>query len=198
MFIRDSGLAHGLLDLHDYNALTGGALLGASWESYVIQQIVSRSAMNVTPYYYRTRNGAELDLVLVKGGQPVATIEIRYTNAPSLKRGNTEAIADLQTTQNYILTPEASDYWLRTDVKVCSITSVRAELDALRLLGEQPSARLLTPMQSGVGTRAGQRHSRGSAPGPPVGPVATFGRGAWHPTGPISATAPENPSRGGQ
>ena len=136
VFIRDSGLAHGLLDLHDYNALTGSALLGASWESYCIQQIVSRLAMNVTPYYYRTQNGAELDLVLVKGGQPVAAIEIRYTNTPSLKRGNTEAIADLQTTQNYILTPEASDYWLRADVKVCSITSVWAELDALRVLGE--------------------------------------------------------------
>ncbi|RRB04384.1 ATP-binding protein [Larkinella rosea] len=128
IFIRDSGLVHALADISDYNSLTGSILLGASWEGYVIQQIISRLPMNVTPYYYRTQNGAELDLVLVKAGKPMVSVEIRYSNDPSLKRGNTEAISDLQTPFNLVVTPEAEGYWLRKDVKVCSIQSVWVEL----------------------------------------------------------------------
>ena len=128
IFIRDSGLVHVLADISDYNALTGSILLGASWEGYVVQQIISRIPMNVTPYYYRTQNGAELDLILVKAGKPAVAIEIRYSNDPSLKRGNTEALSDLQTPVNLVITPETEGYWLRKDVKVCSIQSVWSEL----------------------------------------------------------------------
>jgi len=134
VFVRDSGMVHALADLTDYNALTGSALLGASWEGYVVQQIVSRLPMPVTPYYYRTQNGAELDLLLVKAGKPVVSIEIRYSNDPSLKRGNTQAIDDIQTTNNLIVTPEADGYWLRKDVKVCSINTVWNELTQLGIL----------------------------------------------------------------
>lgn len=134
VFVRDSGMVHALADLVDYNALTGSALLGASWEGYVVQQIVSRLPMPVTPYYYRTQNGAELDLLLVKAGKPVVSIEIRYSNDPSLKRGNTQAIDDIQTTNNLIVTPEADGYWLRKDVKVCSINTVWNELAQLGII----------------------------------------------------------------
>ena len=128
VFVRDSGLVHALADISDYNALTGSPLLGASWEGYVIQQLIARLPLGVTPYYYRTQNGAELDLILVKGGKPVLSVEIRYSNSPSLKRGNTESINDLQLTNNLIVTPESNGYWLRKDVKVCSIYSVWQEL----------------------------------------------------------------------
>lgn len=124
VFVRDSGLAHRLTGIDDFNALSGSVLLGASWEGYVVQQIVSRLAQNVTPYYYRTQNGAELDLLLVKGVKPVVALEIRYSNAPNLTRGNTQAIMDLGLEQTLIVTPEADSYWLRKDVRVCSITNV--------------------------------------------------------------------------
>jgi predicted AAA+ superfamily ATPase len=124
VFIRDSGLAHRLVDINDYNSLAGNILLGGSWEGYVVQQVIARLAIDVTPYYYRTQNGAELDLILVKGGKPVVAIEIRYSNDPSLTRGNTQAIADLNVEQTLVVTPEADGYWLRKDVRVCSIEGV--------------------------------------------------------------------------
>ncbi|UFH54747.1 DUF4143 domain-containing protein [Spirosoma sp. KNUC1025] len=58
VFIRDSGLVHRLVDINDYNALAGNLLLGGSWEGYVVQQIISRLTTDVTPFYYRTQNGA--------------------------------------------------------------------------------------------------------------------------------------------
>jgi predicted AAA+ superfamily ATPase len=133
-FIRDSGLVHRLADINDYNTLAGNLLLGGSWEGYVMQQVVSRLSTAVTPYYYRTQNGAEIDLVLIKGGKPVVAIEIRYSNDPSLTRGNTQAINDLNVEQTLVVTPEADGYWLRKDVRVCSIKGiwkVLAELDML-------------------------------------------------------------------
>ena len=134
VFIRDSGLVHRLADINDYNALAGNLLLGGSWEGYVVQQIISRLSPAVTPYYYRTQNGAEVDLILVKGGKPIVTMEIRYSNDPSLTRGNTQAINDLNAEQTLVVTPEADGYWLRKDVQVCSIEGVwkvLAELDVL-------------------------------------------------------------------
>ena len=61
---------------------------------------------------------------LVKGGKPVVALEIRYSNAPTLTRGNTQAIADLGVEQTLVVTPEADGYWLRKDVRVCSIQGV--------------------------------------------------------------------------
>lgn len=129
VFVRDSGLAHRLLGLDNFNALSGSASLGGSWEGYVVQQVVSRLAQSVIPYYYRTQNGAELDLILVKGGKPVIALEIRYSNAPKLTRGNTQAIMDLGLEQTLVVTPEADGYWLRKDVRVCSIQNVWAVLE---------------------------------------------------------------------
>ena len=124
VFVRDSGLVHRLTGIDTFNALAGSLLLGGSWEGYVVQQLVSRLATDVTPYYYRTQNGAELDLLFVKGGKPVVALEIRYSNAPTLTRGNTQAIADLGVEQTLVVTPEADGYWLRKDVRVCSIQGV--------------------------------------------------------------------------
>lgn len=134
VFIRDSGLLHRLADISDYNTLAGNLLLGGSWEGYVVQQIITRLSPAVTPYYYRTQNGAELDLILVKGGKPVVTIEIRYSNAPSLTRGNTQAINDLNADRTLVITPEADGYWLRKDVQVCSVEGVWKVLTELDVL----------------------------------------------------------------
>lgn len=133
-FVRDSGLIHRLTGIDTFNTLAGSLLLGGSWEGYVVQQVASRLATDITPYYYRTQNGAELDLVLVKGGKPVVALEIRYSNAPSLTRGNTQAISDLGIDQTLVVTPEADGYWLRKDVRVCSILGVWTVLQEMGVL----------------------------------------------------------------
>ncbi|MCY7360435.1 MAG: ATP-binding protein [Rudanella sp.] len=134
VYVRDSGLIHRLTGIDTLNALAGSLLLGGSWEGYVVQQVISRLATDVTPFYYRTQNGAELDLLLVKGGKPVVALEIRYSNAPSLTRGNTQAIMDLSVDQTLVVTPEADGYWLRKDVRVCSVLTVWAVLEEMNVL----------------------------------------------------------------
>jgi predicted AAA+ superfamily ATPase len=77
---------------------------------------------NIKINYYRTHDGSEIDLVLVKGMKPAACIEIRYSSAPSLTRGNLIAINDLKTLNNFIIIPESiEDFQIREDVVVSDL-----------------------------------------------------------------------------
>jgi uncharacterized protein len=111
VYIRDSGLLHYLLDIHHAKNLQYHPMLGYSWEGYVIEQIISLLPNNIQPYYYRTQDGAEVDLVLVKGIKPIACIEVKYSETPSLSRGLAESIKDLKTKNNYIITTGNDQIW---------------------------------------------------------------------------------------
>jgi uncharacterized protein len=119
IYLRDSGLLHYLLDIHHAAGLPNHPVLGHSWEGYAIEQICNLLPQNVRPFFYRTHDGSEMDLVLVKGIKPVACIEIKYTTSPSVSRGMTESIRDLRSRKNFILTPGHAPGWqLRKDIRV--------------------------------------------------------------------------------
>ena len=123
VYIRDSGVLHYLTKTLDPSILPFHILVGASWEGYVIEQIKHLVGRNLEMYFYRTHNGTECDLVLVKGVTPVASIEIKYSAAPRLTKGLTIAIDDLKTTENFIVTPDCDDYPIRENVRVCSLNT---------------------------------------------------------------------------
>jgi predicted AAA+ superfamily ATPase len=85
VYWRDSGLLHALLNISDKPALISQPWVGASWEGYVIEQIlgelVSRGK-NFEAYYFRTSDQHELDLVLDLGGELWA-IEVKLSSSPS-------------------------------------------------------------------------------------------------------------------
>ncbi len=124
LFFRDTGVLHHLMGIQDFEGLQGNIGLGNSWEGYIIQQIVANLKNDVEPYFYRTKEKAELDLVLVQDTQVKATLEIKYGNAPNISRGNTVAIDDLGAKLNLVVTPQADDYWHRPNLRVCSIATV--------------------------------------------------------------------------
>lgn len=124
LFFTDTGLLHHLMGIQNFEGLQGNIGLGRSWEGYVIQQIIANLRPDVEPYFYRTKDKTELDLVLVQNTQVKMTLEIKYGNNPNVSRGNTVAIEDLEAKQNLIVTPQAEDYWLRANLRVCSIVTV--------------------------------------------------------------------------
>lgn len=123
VYLRDSGILHALLNIDESNELYGHPGAGASWEGFVIEQIISFLPENIRPFYYRTHQGAEADLVFVKGIKPAASIEIKLTNAPAISRGFFECIKDLKTKKNYVITPGSDDYIAKEDIHVCSLRS---------------------------------------------------------------------------
>lgn len=121
VYVRDSGLTHALNRISDYDMLLGHPIAGGSWEGYVIEQIMAKAGDDIKPYFYRTHNGAEADLVLVKGNVPVCCIEIKLTNAPTISRGFHSSIADIGTDKNFIVTPGSDTYPGGKNITVCSL-----------------------------------------------------------------------------
>lgn len=121
VYIRDSGVLHRLLNIPDYDSLRGHPGIGASWEGYVIEQVLQRLPQGLEAYYYRTQAGAECDLVLVKGITPLACIEIKLTNTPSLSRGFLNSTEDLQPKYKYIVTPDSDIYQIHQGVTVTGL-----------------------------------------------------------------------------
>lgn len=122
VYFRDSGMLHYLLDIHSSAKLQLHPAIGNSWEGYVIEQICQLLHQRITPYFYRTHDGSEMDLVLVKGDKPIACIEIKTTNAPSVSRGMRESISDLNCKQNYIITSgDAKPFNIEKGIRVLGL-----------------------------------------------------------------------------
>lgn len=120
-YIRDTGILHRLLNIPGYNDLFGHPAIGASWEGYVIEQIYQMKAKQTDLFFYRTQTGAECDLILVQGITPIACIEIKLSNAPTVSKGFISCIKDLEPKYKYIITPKSETYLSSHDIKITNI-----------------------------------------------------------------------------
>jgi uncharacterized protein len=120
-YIRDTGILHRLLNIPGYNDLFGHPAIGASWEGYVIEQIYQMKAKQTDLFFYRTQTGAECDLILVQGITPIACIEIKLSNAPTVSKGFISCIKDLEPKYKYIITPKSETYLSSNDIKITNI-----------------------------------------------------------------------------
>lgn len=121
VYIADSGMLHRLAHIDRREDLTGHIVAGSSWEGYCIQQIVKSMPSDLQAYHYRTSNGAECDLVLVRGTKPLAAIEIKLSNAPDLQRGYFNCIGDLGTKSNYVITPGSETYPAKAGITITAL-----------------------------------------------------------------------------
>ena len=118
VYFRDSGLLHALLNLPDYHAVLGHPVLGASWEGWVIEQILSQAPLGSRPYFYRTASGNEIDLLLELPGGQLRAIEIKHSKAPKLGKGLAEALDTLQLDSGFVIAPVDAPYPLSSRARV--------------------------------------------------------------------------------
>jgi len=123
MYLRDTGILHNLLNIQSTDYLEGNPLKGNSWEGFVIEQILQIAGPSHEPYFYRTHQGAECDLVLTKSSKPIYSIEIKFSAAPTLTKGNKIAFNDIGAVKNYVIIPESEEYQLSEDITVCGLNS---------------------------------------------------------------------------
>jgi hypothetical protein len=125
IFIRDTGILHALFNIETKEDLDGFIGKGSSWESFVIQQVIALLKPGVTPFFYRTQDGTELDLVLVQGLQPILGIEVKLSNSPAISRGTTLASQDLGNIPILLVTHSVSeDYNANANITVTSFERV--------------------------------------------------------------------------
>jgi uncharacterized protein len=130
VYIRDSGLVHALLEIPDLHRLLGHPVVGGSWEGFVIETLIRAAGPSAKPFFFRTHDGSEIDLVLERGGVPVIGIEIKRSSAPKPEQGFTIACDDLGLTRRWCVAPVGSAYPIRAGIEV-----MPAE-EAIRRLGE--------------------------------------------------------------
>ncbi len=131
VYIRDSGLVHALLGIQDLETLLSHPVLGASWEGFVVENLISAAPDTVRPYFYRTARGAEVDLVLEWPGGNVWVIEIKRGLAPKVERGFHEAIDDLRPEQALVVYPGEDPFPMRGNIHALGLRAM------MRLLREK-------------------------------------------------------------
>jgi len=134
IFIRDTGLLHALFNIENREDLDGYIGKGNSWESFVIQQITAILKPEISPYFYRTQDGTELDLVLIKGIQPILGIEIKLSNAPTITKGTTIASQDLGNIPIFVVTHSVSEeYNSKDNIRITNFENIFSILKAYNL-----------------------------------------------------------------
>ena len=130
-YVRDSGLCHALLNIGSLDELLGHPVVGTSWEGFVIENLLSVAPRRVTPWFYRTHAGAEIDLVLEVTPQQRIAIEIKRTLTPKLTKSFTAACADLEPTERYFVYAGEEPYPLAKDVTAMPLLKMMERIQAL-------------------------------------------------------------------
>jgi predicted AAA+ superfamily ATPase len=122
VYVRDTGLLHALLSLETQEQLESHPKLGASWEGFAIEEILTlRAARNV--YFWATHAGAELDLLVFEGGKRIG-FEVKYTDAPRTTRSMRVAIEDLGLERLYVVYPGTESFPLDDRIHALAVTEL--------------------------------------------------------------------------
>lgn len=121
---RDTGILHSLLGVQDYEALLNQPWVGASWEGFVVEQILdtlNATGRPVDPWFFRTADGSEIDL-LFQWDHRLWAIEVKLTSHPSLQDFDSlNRAADLIGADKRVLVSQTTQSTIGKDQISCSL-----------------------------------------------------------------------------
>ena len=122
VFLRDSGILHFLLGLEDPEELPLHPRYGASWEGFALEQaLIAHGAHEA--YFYRTQRGAELDLLLLRGGKRFG-FEFRCSEAPKITKSMHVVAEDLGLEHLWVVYPGELEYPLAEGITVTPLVRI--------------------------------------------------------------------------
>ncbi len=124
IYLRDSGIVHNLLGIEDKEKLLSHPVLGASWEGFVIEQIVAASPERSNFSFYRSSNGHEVDLIVETPKKGTLAFEIKRSLSPSLSSGTYAALEDIAPNKAYVVYSGEETYRMSEDITVIPLASV--------------------------------------------------------------------------
>jgi len=128
VYIRDSGIAHALVNIVDYSTLVSHPIAGGSWEGFVIENIFSILPHHIRPYYYRSQAGAELDLILEISNREKWAIEIKRSSVPTIGKGFHIAADDIKATRRYVVYAGQDTFSVGKGVMAISLREMMEEV----------------------------------------------------------------------
>jgi predicted AAA+ superfamily ATPase len=129
VYIRDSGILHGLLGLKTRDEVLAHPVCGTSWEGWVIEQILALAPRGMRASFYRTGAGAEVDLIVELPAGSLLGFEIKRSAAPRPSKGLLAAMEDLGLAKAYVVCPVRERFALGPRIQATPVG------DLPRLLG---------------------------------------------------------------
>lgn len=121
VYIRDSGLLHRLLGFSQ-EEFAFNPKLGASFEGFVIEEIIRQFECYEKSYFWATHSGAELDLLVTNGTK--IGFEIKYTDSPHITKSMNIALNDLELEHLYLIIPGSEKFKLAKDITCVGISNL--------------------------------------------------------------------------
>ncbi len=129
VYVRDSGLVHALLSIEDYNELAGHPVVGASWEGFVIENLLAAAPWRTQASFYRTSAGAEVDLVLeFPGKSEIWAVEVKRGLAPRAEKGFHHACVDVKPARAFVVYGGTDRFPLAEGVEAIGLRDMLGEL----------------------------------------------------------------------
>lgn len=135
VYLRDSGMLHYLLGLESMRELAGHPRYGASWEGFALEQVLLAHGDRES-YYYATKRGAELDLLLRRRGRHWG-FEFKASETPRVTKSMHVVLRDLKLEHLWVVYPGPSEYPMHDRITALPLARVH-ELD----LNPRPARRL--------------------------------------------------------
>jgi predicted AAA+ superfamily ATPase len=131
IYLRDSGLLHALLALRDAQEIRSHPRYGMSWEGYAMEQVISVLAAERDAYFWATHGGAELDLLVVRGGRRLG-FEFKYADAPATTKSMRVAMADLKLDKLWVIYPGDRRFPLDERIEALSLSHIVPVIGAFK------------------------------------------------------------------
>lgn len=123
VFVRDSGILHALLGIYP-DSLKIHPKVGASWEGFALEEVIRHYKFDKEEcYFWRTHDGAELDLLVCQGGKKIG-FEFKYGDLVKITPSMRFAINDLKLETLTVITPGEKNYKLSNDITVKGLASL--------------------------------------------------------------------------
>ncbi len=126
VYFRDSGLLHSLLEITDNHSLLGHPKVGASWEGFVIEQVLQLVRPSQA-YFWATHNGAEVDLLFSNQGKNYG-VEVKLNEAPKITASMHTALSELNLEHLWVIYPGKEAYPAHEQISVLPISQIDPNL----------------------------------------------------------------------
>ena len=133
IYIRDSGLVHGLLGLRTFNDLAGHPVAGSSWEGFVIENLLAAAPERTIASFYRTAAGAEIDLLLEIPGHGLWAIKVKRSLSGRPEKGFYIACQDLKPAKRFVVNSGLEPYPIDVNTVAIGVPTLARMLSALAI-----------------------------------------------------------------
>jgi uncharacterized protein len=132
LYFVDSGLLHTQLRIQSRDELMKHPSVGASWEGYCLEQVMRSMAPDGRDaFFWSTHQGAQLDLLLFRGGQRIG-FDFRRTSSPTLTQSMRVAQADLQLDHHYVVHAGDASFEISTNTSAVAEGSLNDLLHRIK------------------------------------------------------------------